>query len=254
MPIIGLLWALAWYVWYRDPLNHPKGNQEELDYIAAGGGLVGKPSSQKEKTAFSWSDLGQAFAYRKLWGVYIGQYCLGSLFIFFLTWFPTYLVEYRGLDFIKSGFLASVPFLAAFAGVLLSGFSSDALVRKGYSGATARKGPVLLGMLLSISIIGANYTDQTFLVILFLSIAFFGNGLASIAWVFVSLLAPERLIGLVGGVFNFIGGLSAVVTPIVIGYLAKDGDFAPALFYIGTLALIGFCSYLFLIGKVERIN
>ena len=103
------------------------------------------------------------------------------------------------------------------------------------------------------AIIGANYTDSTFLIILFLSIAFFGNGLASITWVFVSLLAPTRLIGLIGGVFNFMGGLSAAVTPIIIGYLVEDGAFEPALFYIGTLAFIGFCSYLFLIGKVERI-
>ncbi len=78
--------------------------------------------------------------------------------------------------------------------------------------------------------------------------------MASIAWVFVSLLAPKNLIGLIGGVFNFIGGLSAVVTPIVIGYLVKGGAFEPALLYIGCLAFIGFCSYLFLIGKVKRIE
>lgn len=254
--LIGLVWAVIWYAAYRDPKNS-SANQAELAYIAEGGGLVegdAENLEQKEKQKFNWSDLGEAFVHRKLWGVYIGQFCLGSLFIFFLTWFPTYLVEYRGLDFIKSGFLASLPFLAAFVGVLLSGFTSDALVRKGYSNEIARKGPVLTGMLLSMAIIGANYTDNTFFIILFLSIAFFGNGLASIAWVFVSLLAPTRLIGLIGGVFNFMGGLSAAVTPIVIGYLVEDGQFEPALFYIGALAFIGFCSYLFLIGKVERIE
>lgn len=109
-------------------------------------------------------------------------------------------------------------------------------------------------MFLSIAIVGTNYTDNTALIIFFLSLAFFGNGLASITWVFVSLLAPRKLIGLVGGVFNAVGGLAAVVTPIVIGYLVKDGDFRPALLYIGAIAFIGFCSYLFLVGKVERIE
>lgn len=85
-------------------------------------------------------------------------------------------------------------------------------------------------------------------------LAFFGNGLASITWVFVSLLAPKKMIGLVGGVFNFIGGLAAAITPIAIGWLAEDGDFKPALFYIGAIAFIGFCSYLFLVGKVKRIE
>lgn len=252
--LIGIVWAVAWYVLYRDPSRHSGVNQSELDHIADGGGLIECMSAPRERTKFNWEDLLKAFSYRKLWGVYIGQFCLGSLFIFFLTWFPTYLVKYKGLDFIKSGFLASLPFLAAFVGVLLSGFSSDALVRRGYSNEIARKAPILIGMLLSMAIIGANYTNQTFLIILFLSIAFLGNGLASIAWVFVSLLAPTHLIGLIGGVFNFMGGLSAAVTPIIIGYLVKDGNFEPALFYIGALAFIGFCSYLFLIGKVERIE
>ena len=252
--IIGLLWAVTWYVFYRNPKDHATVSDEELNYIEAGGGLIHEITIEKEERTFSWADLKEAFSHRKLWGVYLGQFCIGSLFIFFLTWFPTYLVEYRGLDFIKSGFLASVPFLAAFVGVLLSGFTSDALVRKGYSNEFARKAPILLGMLLSISIIGANYTDNTFLIILFLSIAFFGNGLASITWVFISLLSPHRLIGLIGGVFNFIGGLAAVVTPILIGYLARDGDFKLALLYIGLMAFLGFCSYLFLVGKVERIE
>ncbi len=252
--VIGIIWALIWYVFYRDPKNHTKVSQEELRYIEEGGGLISHLTVEKEEQKFNWNDVKLAFSYRKLWGVYLGQFCLGSLFIFFLTWFPTYLVEYRGLDFIKSGFLASVPFLAAFVGVLLSGYTSDFLIRKNYSNELARKAPILVGMFLSLAIIGANYTDNTTLIIFFLSLAFFGNGLASITWVFVSLLAPKKMIGLVGGVFNFIGGLSAAVTPIVIGWLAQDGNFKPALFYIGILAFIGFCSYLFLVGKLKRID
>ncbi len=252
--LIGIVWALIWYIFYRDPQDHPRISDAELAYISdQEETTLTHITIEKETQVFSWTDLKKAFSYRKLWGVYLGQFCLGSLFIFFLTWFPTYLIEYRGLDFIKSGFLASLPFLAAFVGVLLAGFTSDALVKRGYSNELARKAPVLLGMLLSLSIIGANYTDNTAMIIFFLSLAFFGNGLASITWVFISLLAPRRLIGLIGGVFNFIGGLSAAITPVVIGYLAEDGDFKPALLYIGFLAFLGFLSYLLLVGKVERI-
>ena len=252
--IIGVLWAIVWYVFYRDPDNHKSVSTEELAHIREGGGLVKASNSSTEKTKFSWSDLAQAFKHRKLWGVYLGQFCVGSVSIFFLTWFPTYLVEYRGLDFIKSGFLASVPFLAAFAGVLLSGFTSDYLIKKGKSIEFARKTPVLCGLLLSVTIIGANFTDDTFYVILFMTLAFFGNGLASITWVFVSLMAPKHLIGLVGGVFNLIGGLSAVVVPVLIGILVKDGDFSPALYFIGAITLLGFLSFLLVVGKVKRIE
>ncbi|WP_165748774.1 MFS transporter [Cellulophaga sp. Z1A5H] len=253
---IGLVWAVLWYVLYRDPKEHSTMNQEEIDYIAEGGGLIDGVSDTDKKEQvekFSWSDLREVFSYRKLWGLYIGQFCLGTIIIFFLTWFPTYLVKYRGLDFLESGFLASIPFLAAFFGVLLSGFTSDFLIKRGYTVEIARKLPIICGMLLSTAIIGANYTDDTFLVILFLSIAFFGNGLASIAWVFISLMAPKKLIGLTGGAFNFIGGLSGIVVPVIIGYLVKDGDFKPALFFIGAIALLGFISYTFIVGKVERI-
>ncbi len=118
----------------------------------------------------------------------------------------------------------------------------------------SRKAPVLTGLLLTVSIVGANYTDSTFWVIFCLAVAFFGNGLASITWIFVSTLAPKHLIGLVGGVFNFMGGLSAVVIPTAIGFLVEEGDFKPALLFISLLALTGFFSYLFLVGKVERIE
>ncbi|UFH55885.1 MFS transporter [Spirosoma sp. KNUC1025] len=251
--LIGIVWSLVWYVFYRSPEQHTGLNQAERSLIAPdnpntqNGGMVTKVA------LFQWSDLHYPFSYRKLWGLYIGQFCLNTLFAFFLTWFPTYLVEYRGLSFVKTGWLSSIPFLAAFFGVLLSGFLSDYLVRTGHSNAFARKTPILTGMLLSMSILFANYTNDTSLIIFFLSLAFFGNGLASITWVFISLMAPRQLIGLVGGVFNFIGGLAAVVTPIVIGYLVKAGDFQPVLIYIAVVTAVGFCSYLFLVGRVERI-
>ena len=109
-------------------------------------------------------------------------------------------------------------------------------------------------MFLTTSIIGANYTDNTALIIMFLSISFFGNGLASIAWIFVSLLAPRSHLGLVGGCMNFVGGLSAVLVPLIIGFLVSGGDFAPALVFVCSLAAVGMCSYIFLIGKIERLN
>lgn len=249
--LIGLVWAVVWYVVYRDPHEHDGVNDEEL-------ALIGTDSADFESLEgghrVTLGDFRTVFSNRKLWGIYIGKFCLGGTLIFFLTWFPTYLVEYRGLSYVKSGFLASVPFLAAFLGVLVSGVASDFLVRRGFTNEFARKAPVVFGMLLTTAIVGANYTDDTFWVIVCLSTAFFGNGLSSIAWVFVSFLAPPRLIGIVGGAFNFISSLSAVIVPIVIGVLVKEGDFRPALAFIAGLAFVGAFSFLFLVGKIQRID
>lgn len=252
---IGIIWAVVWYILYKDPVEENNIQiQKPATELANTSANLGDKTVPQIQAPANWRNLRIAFTSRKLWGIYIGQFCLGGTLIFFLTWFPTYLAEYRGLSELNTGFIASIPFLAAFCGVLISGFVSDWLVRKGVSNEVARKAPIIIGLLLSSSVIFANYVESIEWVTFFLSLTFFGNGLASIAWVFVSLLAPKHMVGLVGGCFNFIGGLSAVTVPIAIGYLAKDGDFRPALMLVACLALIGLFSYLFLVGKVEQIK
>ncbi|OCZ57254.1 glucarate transporter [Achromobacter xylosoxidans] len=253
--LLGIVWGVLWYLIYREPRQFKGANAAEIELIQQGGGVVDLDKRVTEKKApFNWNDLGLVMSQRKLWGVYLGQFCLTSTLWFFLTWFPTYLVKYRGMDFIKSGFLASVPFLAAFIGVLCSGVLSDFLIRRGATVGLARKLPIILGLLISTSMIGANFTDSTPWVIFFLAVAFFGNGLASITWSLVSALAPVRLLGLTGGVFNFVGNLSSICTPIVIGFLVSKDSFAPAIVYVSSLALLGALSYILLVGKVERID
>ncbi|PJM86914.1 MFS transporter [Achromobacter ruhlandii] len=253
--LLGIVWGVLWYLIYREPRQFKGANAAEIQLIQQGGGVVDLDKRVTEKKApFNWNDLGLVMSQRKLWGVYLGQFCLTSTLWFFLTWFPTYLVKYRGMDFIKSGFLASVPFLAAFIGVLCSGVLSDFLIRRGATVGLARKLPIILGLLISTSMIGANFTDSTPWVIFFLAVAFFGNGLASITWSLVAAVAPVRLLGLTGGVFNFVGNLSSICTPIVIGFLVSKDSFAPAIVYVSSLALLGALSYILLVGKVERIE
>lgn len=250
----GLVWGLIWLWAYRTPRESGRANAAEIAEIEAGGALTELGSTHKEKSKVTWNEFTTVFKYRKLWGVYIGQFAVTSCQWFFLTWFPTYLVEFRHLSFVKTGLYASVPFLAAFVGVLLSGFVSDRLLRRGNSLSVARKTPIICGLLLSSSIIGANYVEAPELVIAFMALAFFGNGLASIGWSLISSVAPRRLIGLTGGTFNFISNLSGITTPLIIGYLAQGGNFAPGLTYIATVAVIGALAYILMIGKVERVE
>ena len=254
--LVGILWGIVWYIFYRDPEKHKQVNKAELDLIEKGGGMLDKQVAEEDSTRkkFKWTDLKEVLSHRKLWGIYIGQFAVNSTLWFFLTWFPKYLVDYRGMDFIKSGYWASVPYLAAFVGVLSSGFLSDYLIKKGVSAAKARKRPIIIGLLVSVLILGANYVESPALIILFMSLSFFGVGFASITWIFVSTLAPKHLIDITGGVFNFIGQLSGIIVPIVIGFLASGGNFAPALVFVALMGLAGACSYLFLVGNVERIK
>lgn len=251
---IGLLWGVVWYIFYRDPLDHPKVNQAELDYIEKGGGLLRGKNDAKAMQSWTFADFKKVISSTTLWGVYIAQFCVNAMLWFFLTWFPTYLVTYRKLDFVKSGFLSSIPFLAACAGLLLSGFISDRLAKNGKSVAFARKVPIITGLLISVCIIVPNYVTDTVWVIFFLSLAFFGAGMALISWVFVSILSPKNLVGVTGGVFNFMGNLASFTVPFIIGRIAQGGNFEPALVFIGALGFIGAMSYIFLVRKVERIK
>jgi ACS family D-galactonate transporter-like MFS transporter len=136
----------------------------------------------------------------------------------------------------------------------LSGFVSDQILRRGYSLGTARKTPIICGLLLSSSIVGANFVDRPEYVIAFMCLAFFANGMASIGWSLISSVAPRRLIGLTGGTFNFISNLSGIATPLVVGYLAQGGNFAPGLTYIATVSVMGALAYILMIGKLERVE
>jgi len=252
---IGIVWSLVWIKVYRAP-RHSKGiNQAELDYIREGGAMVDgdAPSEKKARTRLTAADWKLVF-HRKLCGVYLGQFAVTSTLWFFLTWFPNYLTQEKHIAALTAGFMTTVPFLAAFFGVILSGIVADRLVRSGRSIGFARKTPIICGLLISTCIMGANYTNDPVWIMVLMALAFFGNGFASITWSLVSSLAPVRLIGLTGGMFNFIGGLGGITVPLVVGYLAQDYGFAPALVYISAVALVGALSYILLVGDVKRVG
>ncbi|MBV9548428.1 MAG: MFS transporter [Alphaproteobacteria bacterium] len=250
----GVVWGIIWYLVYRGPRESKLANQAELNEIEAGGAILDFGRIGQSKTKFTWADFLTVFKYRKLWGIYIGQFTVTSSQFFFFTWFPTYLAEYRHLSVLKTGIYASLPFAGAWAGALCSGFFSDALLKRGFTLGTARKTPIIMGLLISSTIVMANFVESPELAVVFFTISLFGNGLASIGWSLISSAAPRRLIGLTGGAFNGISNLSGIVTPIIIGYLAENGNFAPGLVYIGCVALVGVFAYVTMIGKLEPVE
>jgi ACS family D-galactonate transporter-like MFS transporter len=255
---LGLVWSLVFFRSYHDPAGDPGTNAEEIRQIAESGGIPDLSQRSADRRAEGggspWRDLGIVLGRRKLWGIYFGHFVWGVVGTFFRSWFPTYLVTYRHFTFIKAGFYVSLPFLAVFLGVLFSGAVSDFLVRRGFSLTFARKAPIIGGLMFSTSIVGANYVDSEPLIILFLTFAFFCNGVASIHWSLVSATAPERLIGLTSSVFNFMGGVAGILSPIVIGFLLKAGDFRLPLVFIAVIEALGVLSYIFVVGKLERVK
>ena len=69
--------------------------------------------SQQNKES-KWPYVKQLLSNRMLIGVYIAQYCITTLTYFFLTWFPVYLVQAKGMSILEAGFVASLPALCGF--------------------------------------------------------------------------------------------------------------------------------------------
>ncbi|WP_031365044.1 MFS transporter [Caballeronia sordidicola] len=251
--VLGITFAIVWWLFYREPHESKTVNQAELDYIAAGGGL--EPAGGQQTLAFSWSNVGQLLKRRQIAGACLGQFGGNTTLVFFLTWFPTYLATERHMGWLKVGFFAVMPFLAAAVGVMFGGWVSDLLLKRTGSANIARKLPIIVGLLGASTIISANFVNSDALVITILSIAFFGQGMVGLGWTLISDVAPKNLMGLTGGIFNFCANLAGIVTPLVIGVIvAKTGSFFYALAYVGAAALVGALSYVFIVGDVRRVE
>ncbi|KAA1002424.1 MFS transporter [Paraburkholderia panacisoli] len=249
---VGVVFAWVWLARFHEPHQSKHANAAELDYIADGGGVV---DGSQQATRFRWSDLGALLKRRSMLGICLGQFACNSTNVFFLTWFPTYLVAERHMPWLKVGLVAVLPFIAASVGTLAGGWISDAMLRRGISLNWSRKLPVIVGLLAASSIVLANYVESTAAVIAILCVAYFAQGMSALAWMIVSDIAPKGLLGLSGGVFNLFANAAGIVTPLVIGLIVNaTGSFVYALAFISAVTLAGALSYIFVVGDIKRIE
>lgn len=247
----GLLLGLAWYWLYQDPLHSKRANAAELAYIEAGGGLTTNP----DRVPFSPQPFFQLLTYRSIIGICLGKFCNNSVLVFFSTWFMTYLIEERKMTILKAGIYQVMPWLGAAVGILIAGYVSDLLIRRGFSMSSARKLPLVLGTLLASSIVLVNFVQSDIAAIAVLSVSFFAQGLASSSWATVSEVAPKKYVGLASGITSLAANLAGVTTPLIIGYILQaTGQFFWALNFIAVICLLGACSYIFVIGPLQRIE
>jgi MFS transporter, ACS family, glucarate transporter len=254
--VAGLGLAIVWYKSVYSVRTHPRITSAEVRYIEAGGGLASLDSgTRREGATPTWRAIEALLSSRMLLGIYLGQYCITTLTWFFLTWFPIYLGQARHLSIVRVGLLAALPALCGFAGGILGGVISDMLLRRGHSLTFARKLPIVLGMLMAMTMIGCNYVNTSSAVMLLMSIAFFGKGIGALGWTVISDTSPKNLIGITGGLFNLIGNLAGVTTPIVIGLIVKHtGSFKWALIFVAAAALLAIGAYVPVVGEIKRLD
>jgi len=258
MGVLGFILTFLWVKLIHNPTDHPRMTPEELDFISKNGAVVDmdrSKSGEKQDKTIKFGYIKQMLTNRMMLGVFFGQYFINTITWFFLTWFPIYLVQEKGMSILKVGMVAAIPALCGFAGGVLGGVFSDHLIKQGASLTKARKVPIVLGMLLASSIILCNYTNNTTLVVLLMALAFFGKGFGALGWPVISDTAPKEIVGLCGGLFNVFGNVASIVTPVVIGYLVSElHSFNAALVFVGCSALMAMVCYLFVVGDIKRME
>ncbi|HBJ8859864.1 MFS transporter [Salmonella enterica] len=256
MGIIGFILTFIWVHYVHNPSEHPMISRQELKYITDGGAIIDMDTkSAAKKSSGGWTSVKQMLTNRMLMGVFLGQYFINSITWFFLTWFPIYLVQQRGMSILNVGFIASIPAICGFAGGILGGVCSDWLLKKGMSITAARKIPIVFGMLLATSLILCNYIESHVVVVSLMALAFFGKGFGALGWTVVSDVAPKEAAGMCGGLFNAFGNVASIVTPLVIGYLVKEmHSFNSALIFVGASAIAAMLCYLLVVGKISRME
>ena len=121
--IIGLLIAVLWIIFYRDP-------PERIAKEAA------ESSGMSRVEAFSWARLWRT---RSLWGILLIRFISDPVWYFCLFWLPGYLQEHSGLSLAQIGMFGWIPFLAADLGGIGTSVWSDRMVKNGMKPLRSRK-------------------------------------------------------------------------------------------------------------------
>lgn len=227
---IGVVWAVAWYCWYR---NHPS---EQPGITAAELEVIGSGSSPPEPVAVPWRRL---FRQPQLWlimGMY-WTYVWGSMF--YLTWFPTYLVKGRGLTEVEMGGFAALPFILGATGNFVGGFLCDRLSRRfGLSLGRRLVGAASLAISALFLVAVALTTGKASGVIL-LALGFgVMDCMLPAAWA-MCLDVGGRYSGIVTGAMNSAGQVGGFACTLLFGYLVEfSGDYNLPIFVIAGMVLL----------------
>jgi len=251
--VIGALWVVLWLRYYRNPRQHPRASADEIDYIEQGGGRVDEDVAHPGGASPRW---GQLFGYRTIWGMMLGFFCLNFVLYFFITWFPSYLVDARHFSLLKLGFVGAIPALVAVAGGWAGGLFSDRLIRNGVSLTKARKIPMVGGMLFSSVIALAVIVPNGWVALGLLSVSYASLTFAAASvWSLPADVAPShRQVASIGGIQNFASNLAGIGSPLLLGVLKGiTGTFVLPLIITGGVAVVGAISYCFLVGPIAPL-
>lgn len=236
---IGALWAVLWFLTYRDmPEQQASVSRGELAYIRGVDeqGQVLPPKIEKMEF-LPW---GVLFRSSSMWALMCAYFSSGYCGYIFLSWLPSYLVEYRHFTLLKVGIFASLPFWAGVLGDTVGGLAIDRLLARTGSVKLAYRLVAIVGLLGCMAcIVPAALVANPYTAVGCLTASFFFLECAiAPAWA-SAMHIGGRYSGTVSAAMNMAGNLGGALSPIVFGILVRYGSWQAPFIIAAVLLLLG---------------
>jgi MFS transporter, ACS family, glucarate transporter len=236
---VGVLWAIGWYVYYRDsPEDHHRVNAAELDLIHSGSGGTLKRAG----APVPWRRI---LSSHTIWMISLMYVCYQWALQVYLNWFPTYLRESRGMTLAQMGFYASLPLWAGVVGDLAGGWASDLLLRLSGDVKRARRTVGVAGFLIAAAgILPATLTHDPRACVAFSCLAFGGLELTvSVSWAIPLDIAGD-FAGSASAVMNGLGNLGGAVSTQMLPILVAAAGWNTPFLVTSALCAVGAGMYM----------
>jgi D-galactonate transporter len=251
--LIGVLWSVLWYFAYRNlPEEHKLVNEAELKYIRGTDehGTV-KQANVAKKPKVPW---GLVLKSPNMWAIMLAYFTYVYCLWIFLSWLPSYLVEFRHFTLLKVGFLASLPLVAGVVGDTVGGIVTDRLLTKTGNIKFARRSVAITGMLgCSLFIVPAALTEDAYTAVFCLTASmFFLECTIGPSWAVPMDIGGEHS-GTVSGMMNMAGNIGGALSPIVFGVLVQFGSWQAPFVVAASLLVIGSAIWAFWLDPGQSV-
>jgi sugar phosphate permease len=236
---VGFVWSLWWYVSYRNlPEEHGLVNRPELERIRGFDetGKIRQAAIEREAANVPWGTLLRS---PNMWAIMCAYFTYVYCLYIFLTWLPSYLVDFRHFTLVKVGLFASLPLFAGVIGDTVGGVASDWLLKRTANAKLARRSVAIVGLLgCAVFMVVAGATEDPYTAVYSLTAAmFFLECTIGPSWA-VPMDCGGKYSGTVSGMMNMAGNFGGALSPLVFGVLAQYENWA-APFIVSAVLLVG---------------
>jgi len=250
---VGLIWALWWGLSYRNlPEEHGLVNKAELERIRGldDNGNIKPPPMQKQADV-PWRTLMRS---PNMWAIMCAYFTYVYCLWIFLSWLPSYLIEFRHFTLIKVGLFASLPLFAGVIGDTVGGLATDWLLKKTGSAKIGRRVVAIIGLLgCAVCIVPAALTENAYLAVYCLTASlFFLEFTIGPSWA-VPMDTGGKYSGTVSGMMNMAGNFGGALSPLVFGWLVQIGSWEAPFIVAACLLVAGAAVWAFWLDPDKQI-